>query len=69
MKTYEAELFERMALNLLGRKPSDRLEKAIQEATERAQQRGENPQDYIAGAIEDKLNQNLYALERAQDRD
>ena len=45
---------------------SNRLQAAIQRAEETAQLRGEDPEDYIAGAIEDKLNQARYAYERAQ---
>jgi hypothetical protein len=45
---------------------STRLQKAIQAAEQKAQLRGEDPDDYIAGAIEDKLNQDLHCWERAQ---
>jgi len=48
---------------------SQRLQAAIKSAEEKAQLRGEDPAEYIAEAIEDKVNQDKYAWERAQDQD
>lgn len=68
MKKYEAELFQVMALKLLGVKQpaptTERLQRVIEEVTEWAYRHDEDPDEVIARWIEDKLELNTMNYER-----